>query len=60
MCQAVKCRECGKPTWVGCGAHVEQVLGHIPKEARCQGHAVVKPPASGAQQGSWWARLVGR
>ena len=35
MCREVKCRKCGKPTWAGCGAHVEQVLGHVPKAKRC-------------------------
>ncbi|MFZ5444178.1 MAG: hypothetical protein ACOZQL_29550 [Myxococcota bacterium] len=36
MCMAVQCPKCSKPTWAGCGAHVEQVLGHIPQEKRCQ------------------------
>lgn len=35
MCQAVKCPSCGKADWRGCGAHVEQVLGHVPKADRC-------------------------
>lgn len=35
MCRAVQCSKCHKPTWAGCGAHVEQVLGHVPKSARC-------------------------
>ncbi|HSN44108.1 MAG TPA: hypothetical protein VLR88_08635 [Propionibacteriaceae bacterium] len=39
MCRAVQCRKCGKPTWAGCGQHVEQVLKGIPKSQRCQGHA---------------------
>ncbi len=26
MCSRVKCRRCGKATWAGCGAHVNQVL----------------------------------
>ena len=30
------CKKCGKPSWAGCGAHVEQVLGHVPKEQRCR------------------------
>jgi hypothetical protein len=36
MCRAVTCNSCAKPTWAGCGAHVEQVLGHVPKADRCQ------------------------
>ncbi len=36
MCQRVQCPKCGKPSWVGCGQHVEQVLGEVPKAQRCQ------------------------
>ena len=36
MCQRVKCERCGKPSWVGCGAHVEQILGDVPADKRCQ------------------------
>jgi hypothetical protein len=36
MCMAVMCPNCNKPTWRGCGAHVEQVLGHVPKDQRCK------------------------
>lgn len=43
MCMQVKCPQCGKPTWKGCGAHVEQVLGHVPRDQRCQGHADTEP-----------------
>jgi len=30
MCRRVECRKCGRPTFAGCGAHVEQVLGDVP------------------------------
>ena len=36
MCQRVECRKCGRPTYAGCGAHVEQVLGNVPKAERCR------------------------
>jgi hypothetical protein len=36
MCMAVTCPTCGKPDWRGCGAHVEQVLGHVPRAERCK------------------------
>ena len=36
MCQRVNCGDCGKPTFAGCGAHVEQVLGHVPRAERCK------------------------
>ncbi len=36
MCMQVHCKKCGKPTWTGCGAHVEQALANVPKDQRCQ------------------------
>ncbi len=35
MCARVQCSQCNKPTWSGCGAHVEQVLGDVPPAERC-------------------------
>jgi hypothetical protein len=35
MCQRVTCNSCGKPTYAGCGRHIEQVLGDVPSEERC-------------------------
>ena len=35
MCRRVTCGRCGRPTFAGCGAHVEAVLGDVPKEKRC-------------------------
>lgn len=36
MCMAVVCPSCNKPTYRGCGAHIEQVLAHVPKDERCK------------------------
>ncbi len=36
MCRRVTCNECRKPTFAGCGLHVEQVLGDVPADARCR------------------------
>jgi hypothetical protein len=36
MCRRITCPECNKPSYTGCGAHIEQVLGDIPKKDRCQ------------------------
>jgi hypothetical protein len=36
MCRAVTCKKCGKASWKGCGAHVEQVLGDVAPHQRCQ------------------------
>jgi hypothetical protein len=38
MCRRTTCEQCGKPTWAGCGAHVEMVLGDVPKSERCHCH----------------------
>jgi hypothetical protein len=62
MCRRVECRKCGKPTWAGCGAHVEQVLGNIPSAERCQcREAPVKKGASDRPPTttSWLSRLLG-
>jgi len=53
MCRAVTCKECKKPTWAGCGAHVEQVLGSVPKDKRCAcREARSAKPKTAAQPGS--------
>jgi hypothetical protein len=36
MCRRVTCRDCGKPTFAGCGNHVEAVLGDVPPKDRCR------------------------
>ena len=36
MCQRVECAKCGRPTYAGCGLHVEQVLGNVPPAQRCR------------------------
>jgi hypothetical protein len=36
MCQRVTCGQCGKPSFAGCGRHIEQVLGDVPPERRCR------------------------
>ncbi|MDO5083699.1 hypothetical protein [Arachnia propionica] len=35
MCRKVTCKECHKPTWAGCGQHVEQALAGVPASERC-------------------------
>lgn len=47
MCMRVKCNACGKPTFAGCGAHIEQVLGNVPKAERCRcGESASKPESA--------------
>lgn len=59
MCRAVTCRTCNKPTWAGCGAHVEQVLGHVAKADRCtcRERTSAPPPADGAKPGGLGATI---
>ena len=49
MCQRIQCAKCGKPTWTGCGQHIEQALQGVPLAQRCQ-----CPPEK-----SFLARLLG-
>ena len=35
MCQKTTCKQCAKPTWKGCGNHIEQALAGVPKNQRC-------------------------
>lgn len=36
MCRKVECGTCHKPTWAGCGQHIESALAGIKPEDRCQ------------------------
>lgn len=38
MCSLVKCKTCKKPTWSGCGEHIEEALASVAVNDRCQGH----------------------
>jgi hypothetical protein len=35
MCSPVRCNNCGKITWAGCGEHVESVMADVQVERRC-------------------------
>jgi hypothetical protein len=62
MCTRVKCRKCDKPTWMGCGLHVEQVLADVPAAQRCrcrEDAAAEKAARRAASGGSWWSRWFG-
>jgi len=48
MCRRVTCKICDKPTWAGCGAHVESVLGDVPRADRCPGHTPAEVGAARA------------
>ncbi len=35
MCQRITCAHCGRPTWTGCGQHIETALAGVPEAERC-------------------------
>ena len=36
MCYQVKCKECNKITWNGCGKHIEKVMKDVPDDKKCK------------------------
>lgn len=62
MCHRVTCRKCGKPTYAGCGAHIEQVIGDVPpaQRCRCREEREAARKASGDAGLSWWERLLSK
>lgn len=64
MCVRVTCDKCQKPTYSGCGRHVEQVLGDVPRDQRCtcRESARAAPPGgpeAGAVSPGFFERLFG-
>jgi hypothetical protein len=60
MCRRIDCPKCGRPTFAGCGAHVEQVLGDVPPGERCQCREKEKPASSDEAGRSWLRTLFGK
>jgi len=63
MCQRITCKTCGRPGFVGCGRHVEQVLRDVAIADRCQ-CGPRKTEATSADDGGrgildWVADLIG-
>ncbi len=62
MCSRIECPRCHRPTFAGCGAHVEQVLGDVPKadRCRCREQAAKPNPNPNPERPSWlrdlWAK----
>ena len=58
MCKKVTCDTCHKPTWEGCGEHIEYALKGVPPNERCTcPRADVKAPSS---EKSALDRILGR
>lgn len=55
MCTRITCRTCGKPSFSGCGAHVEMVLADVPRDKRCKcRESNQKVSSSQSTAASWW------
>jgi hypothetical protein len=61
MCHRVNCKKCGKPTWAGCGAHVEEALRGVAKadRCRCREAAAAAKAAAPADNRPWWSKVLG-
>jgi hypothetical protein len=67
MCRRIDCATCGRPTFTGCGAHIEQVLRDVPRADRChcredEARGVerkVEPSNSEGDTRSWFQKLLG-
>lgn len=61
MCQRITCKSCGKPSFSGCGRHVEAVLGDVPPAARChcRDTARKETPTSDKQSAGWLPSWLG-
>ncbi len=57
MCRQATCRSCNKTTWDGCGQHVQQVMGSVPKDERC---SCPDPDRAEDRPGSLLSRLFRR
>lgn len=58
MCRPVKCRNCGKTTWAGCGEHVDQVKASVPADQWCT--CTRENSGSSSSSGGFLAGLFGR
>jgi hypothetical protein len=61
MCRRVECSKCGRPTFAGCGAHVEQVLRDVPPADRCRCREAKSrdgEPSRISESRSWLQKLI--
>ena len=35
MCVRITCHKCNKPTWDGCGQHIDEALSGVAEADRC-------------------------
>lgn len=60
MCRRINCGKCGKPTWAGCGQHVNQVLAGVPKAKRCNcAETALDSKFKKSLSSGWLGRILG-
>jgi hypothetical protein len=59
MCARATCPRCHKPSFVGCGRHVEQILGDVPRDQRCHCRDDKATDATPRDERPIWKRLFG-
>jgi hypothetical protein len=59
MCSKTTCKSCAKPTWKGCGNHIEDALAGVPKDQRCACDKFAKS-AKPLASGGFFARILGK
>lgn len=57
MCSPIKCPNCGKITWTGCGRHVAQLKAQVPDDQWCTCRGNEEPTGN---QSGFFANLFGR
>ena len=60
MCQRISCAQCCKPTYAGCGRHVDQVLSDVPPDDRCKCRETRAREGSASSTPSFFERLFGK
>lgn len=55
MCRRVTCSSCEKPSYAGCGMHIESVLGDVAPKDRCTCRDAASAPA---KDSSWLNKLA--
>lgn len=56
VCRRITCGTCDRPSFAGCGAHIEQVLGDVAVADRCD----CSPADKSVKRTGWLARLLNR
>ena len=57
MCSRTTCRNCKKPTWSGCGQHIEIALKGVPRKDRC---SCTKEELQKASSGGFLSKIFGK